>query len=150
MNDPVAADVRVSNSITIPARELRWRFSRSSGPGGQSVNTSDSRVEVSWNVIESTALSESVRRRIVRRLTGRLVGDSVVITASEHRGQLANRRAALTRLADTVRAAAAPPPRPRRATKPSKGAVERRLKSKHRRAQVKGGRGRVNQADATD
>lgn len=147
MNDPVAADVRVSDSITIPARELHWRFSRSSGPGGQSVNTSDSRVEVSWNVAESTAISESVRRRIVRRLAGRLVGGCVVITASEHRGQLANRRAALARLADTVRAAAAPPPRPRRATKPSKGAVERRLRSKHRRSQVKGSRGRVTSAE---
>jgi len=143
MNDPVAADVRVSDSITIPARELRWRFSRSSGPGGQSVNTADSRVELSWNVAESAAITELVRRRILRRLGGRLVCGCVVITTSEHRGQLANRRAALARLADTVRAAAAPPPRPRRTTKPTKGAVERRLQSKRRRSELKSARGRV-------
>lgn len=147
MNDPVAADTRVSESIAIPARELRWRFSRSSGPGGQSVNTSDSRVEVSWNVSESAAISEPVRRRIVRRLANRLVGGCIVITASEHRGQLANRRAALERLARTVRTAAAPPRRQRRATKPSKGAVERRLRSKRRRSQIKGARGPVTAAE---
>lgn len=144
MSDSINSDLPVTRPITIPASELRWRFSRSSGPGGQSVNTADSRVELSWNVSESTVLSQAMRVRIMRRLAGQLVGGHIVITASEHRSQLQNRRAALARLAATVRAAAAPPPRTRVRTRPSRGSVESRLAAKRRRSQVKGARGRVD------
>ncbi len=124
-------------SVVIPEAELRWRFSRSSGPGGQSVNTTDSRVELSWDVVASTALSELQRGRALERLAGSLVDGVLTVVASEHRSQWQNRRTAELRLAEVVSAALAPPPRPRRATRPSRGAVERRLAEKKRRSQTK-------------
>src|SRR5438445_8375540 len=92
----------------IPADELSWRFSRSSGPGGQSVNTTDSRVELSWDVAASTALSESQRARLLSRLGGRLVDGVLTISASEHRAQLRNRVAARERLAALIAGALEP------------------------------------------
>ncbi len=135
------SDLPVSRSLVIPAAELSERFSRSSGPGGQGVNTTDSRVELSWDVAASAVLSPTLRGRLLERLSARLVDGVLTITASEHRTQLANRRAARERLADLVREAAAPPPRPRRRTRPTRGSVERRLSAKKRRGDVKRGRG---------
>jgi ribosome-associated protein len=133
----VPDDVRVTDRLTIPAAELSWRFSRSSGPGGQGVNTTDSRVELSWDVAGSVVLPPALRDRAVERLAGRLVSGVLTITASEHRSQLRNREAAAARLASLVADAIAPPARPRRPTRPSKGAVERRIASKKRRSQTK-------------
>jgi ribosome-associated protein len=130
-------DVAVSRSVVIPAHELSWRFSRSSGPGGQSVNTADSRVELSWDVAATEALSPMLRDRALNRLDGRLVDGVLTVTASEHRSQLRNREAALTRLAEAVRAAIAPPRPPRKKTRPSAAARERRLADKRRRGEVK-------------
>lgn len=124
-------------ALAIPEEELRWRFSRSSGPGGQGVNTTDSRVELSWDVVGSTALPEVLRSRVLERLAHRLAGGTLTVVASEHRSQLRNREAARTRLAALVREALRPPPRRRRATRPSRSAVERRLGDKRRRAEVK-------------
>jgi ribosome-associated protein len=114
--------------------ELRWRFSRSSGPGGQGVNTSDSRVEVSYTPATSRTLATHAawRDRILQRLPA-----VVTVAAQEHRSQLQNREAALGRLATILRDASAPPPRARRPTKPSRGAVERRVSSKKRRGETK-------------
>ena len=131
----------VRGSIVIPEAELGWRFSRSSGPGGQSVNTTDSRVELSWDVARTTALGETLRARALERLADRLVDGVLTIVASEHRSQWQNRRAAEERLVEVVRTAIAPPPRPRRPTKPSRGAVERRIAEKKRRGETKRGRG---------
>jgi ribosome-associated protein len=136
----VMADVRVNERLTIPAAELAWRFSRSSGPGGQGVNTTDSRVELSWNLSASDALPEHLTTRAAERLSGRLVGGVLTITASEHRSQLRNREAAEARLGALVAGAVAPPPRQRRATRPSRGSVERRIAEKKRRGQIKRGR----------
>lgn len=133
----MAGPLRVTRSVTIPERELRWRFSRSSGPGGQSVNTADSRVELSVDVATTTALGPTLRARALERLGDRLVDGVLTITASEHRSQLRNREAALERLADTLRAAIAPPRPARRPTKPSRASVERRLAEKRRRAETK-------------
>jgi ribosome-associated protein len=133
----VPDDVQVNERLTIPAAELSWRFSRSSGPGGQGVNTTDSRVELSWDVAGSEMLPPSVRDRAVERLGRRLVAGVLTVTASEHRSQLRNREAAAARLAALVAAAIAPPPRTRRATRPSRGAVERRIADKKRRGQIK-------------
>ena len=127
----------IQSGITIPAAELGWRFSRSSGPGGQGVNTADSRVELSWNVAETTALPPALKARALERLAGRLVDGVITIAASEHRAQLRNRAAAEARLAALVREAIAPPPRARRATKPTKGSVERRIAAKKRRSEIK-------------
>jgi len=133
----VPDDVRVSDRLTIPAAELSWRFSRSSGPGGQGVNTTDSRVELSWDLAGSEMLPSTLRERAVERLGHRLVNGILTVTASEHRSQLRNREAAAARLAGIVAGAIAPPPRARRATRPSRGSVERRIAEKKRRGETK-------------
>ena len=129
--------------LVLPAVELVERFSRSAGPGGQSVNTTDSRVELVFDVASSTALSDPQRRRALARLAGQLVDGSVVTVASEHRSQHRNRVAARERLADLLRGALAPPPPARRPTKPTKGSQRRRLKAKKERGATKALRGRV-------
>ena len=129
--------LRVSHRLVVPEAELTERFSRSSGAGGQHVNTSDTRVELSFDVLRSPSLSETLRARAVERLAGKLVDGVLTVTASDRRSQRQNRDLARERLAETLRAAVAPPPRKRRATKPSKGAVQARLDEKKRRSQVK-------------
>jgi len=126
----------VGRRLVIPARELSWRFSRSSGPGGQSVNTTDSRVELRWSPGTSTVLSPSQRERLLDRLADRLVGDDLVVVASEHRSQLRNRAAARTRLGQLVDQALRVD-RPRRATRPTLGSQRRRLVAKARQAERK-------------
>jgi ribosome-associated protein len=133
----MADELRVTDALVIPGGELRERFSRSSGPGGQGVNTTDSRVELSYDVGSSPALPEWMRERALQRLAGRLVDGVLTVTASEHRAQLANREAARARLADLLREAVAPPPPPRRPSRPGRAAKERRLADKKRRAQIK-------------
>jgi ribosome-associated protein len=135
--------LRVTRSVLVPERELRWRFSRSSGPGGQSVNTADSRVELSLDIANTTALGPVQRARALERLAGRLVDGVLTVTASEHRSQLRNRDAALTRLAEVLAAAIAPPAPRRRPTRASRGSVERRLTDKKRRGETK----RLRRAD---
>lgn len=136
----VRDDIVVNARITIPVGELRERFSRSSGPGGQGVNTTDSRVELSFDVARSSSVPESLRPRMLDRLGSRLVDGVATVAASEHRAQLANREAARERLAALLAEAAAPPPRKRKPTKPSKGAKERRIAAKKQRGQIKRGR----------
>ena len=131
------ADLVVTPALTVPAVELKWRFSRSSGPGGQGVNTTDSRVELTWTLGTSAVLSPSALERLRAALAGRLVDDALVVVASEHRSQLRNREAARLRLASIVRTALAPPPAARRPTRPSAGARRRRLEDKRHRSEVK-------------
>ena len=131
------------SGLVIPGAELVERFSRSSGPGGQSVNTADSRVELEYDVTESTVLSETQRTRALANLASRLVDGKLVIDASEHRSQHRNRVAARERLADLLRTALAPPPPPRRPTRPSRRARQRRLDAKRQRGETKALRGRV-------
>ncbi len=130
-------DLRVNGWLLIPGSELHERFSRSSGPGGQSVNTADSRVELSFDVQQSSALPDWARARVAERLAGRLVGGVLTVAASEQRSQLANRQGARARLAALLRDAVAPPQRPRVPTRPSRAANERRLASKHNRSAIK-------------
>lgn len=127
----------MNDRLTIPAAELSWRFSRASGPGGQGVNTTDSRVELSWDVAGSEQLPPALRERALERLGHRLVNGVVTVVASEHRSQLRNREAAAARLAGIVASAIASPPRSRRATRPTRGSVERRIADKKRRGQTK-------------
>ncbi|HEX3614634.1 MAG TPA: alternative ribosome rescue aminoacyl-tRNA hydrolase ArfB [Sporichthyaceae bacterium] len=131
--------IRVGDTLIAEA-ELHWRFSRSSGPGGQGVNTADSRVELVYDLTNSGAFPEVLRTRAVERLAGRLVDGTVVVVASEHRSQLRNRAAARERLAALLAEATAPPPTPRRPTRPSRRARQRRLDAKSRRSEVKRGR----------
>ena len=130
-------ELQVTPSLVIAGAELRERFSRSSGPGGQGVNTTDSRVELSFDVARSPSIPDHLRPRILARLATRLVDGVLTIAASEYRSQLANRNAARERLVSMLRAAAAPPPPKRRPTKPSRGAKERRLTAKHQRSETK-------------
>ena len=129
--------LRVTPRLVIPESELTERFSRSGGPGGQHVNTSDTRVELSFDVLRSPALPETARARALERLAGRLADGVLTVTASDRRSQRQNRDLARERLAETLRAAVAPPPRKRRPTKPSRNAVQARLDEKKRRGQVK-------------
>ncbi|WKN48150.1 alternative ribosome rescue aminoacyl-tRNA hydrolase ArfB [Nocardioides sp. Arc9.136] len=133
-------DLVVTGRWTVPDAELSERFSRSSGPGGQGVNTADSRVELSYDVAGSPSLPEHLRERVLARLAGRLVGGVLTIAASEHRTQLANRRAARERMASVLRDACAPPPPTRRPTRPTRGSKERRIAEKKRRGETKRGR----------
>jgi ribosome-associated protein len=136
----VPADLEVSPRFVVPGAELTERFSRSSGPGGQGVNTTDSRVELSWDVASSPSIPEWLRDRLLARLASRLAGGVLTVAVSTQRAQLANRAEARDRMASLLSAAAAPPPPKRRATKPTKGAKERRLAAKKRRSQTKQGR----------
>jgi ribosome-associated protein len=126
----------------LPERELRWRFSRSSGPGGQGVNTTDSRAELSVDLARSPSLPDASRERILHRLRGRLVDGVLTVVAAEHRSQLRNREAAMRRMAALLVEAARPDPPSRRPTRPSAGARRRRLEEKARRSELKRQRAR--------
>ncbi|SFN60489.1 alternative ribosome rescue aminoacyl-tRNA hydrolase ArfB [Mycetocola miduiensis] len=130
-------DLEVSPALTIPSSELGWRFSRSSGPGGQHVNTSDSRVELFWSVADSSSLTDEQRQRLNARLGRRLVGGVLTVTASEQRSQLRNREVARRKLAEIVSAGLAPDGPRRRPTKPSRGSQRRRLAAKGQRSETK-------------
>lgn len=129
--------LQISGSVSVPEAELNWRFSRSSGPGGQGVNTTDSRVELSFDVAATETLGPLFKTRALERLGSRLVNGVITIAASEFRSQLRNREAAEMRLAQILREAIAPPPKKRRPTKPSKGAVQRRITAKKQRSDLK-------------
>lgn len=130
----------IRGSVSLPEAELMWRFSRSSGPGGQHVNTSDSQVELRFDLANTDALPEVWKQRALERLASRLVDGVVSVRASEHRSQWRNREMAATRLAALLAEATAPPPKPRRATKIPRGINERRLRNKKQRSDTKRGR----------
>lgn len=133
----------IRGSVSLPEAELLWRFTRSSGPGGQHVNTSDTRVELRFDLAATDALPEVWKERALERLagTGSLVGDGVVVVrAGEHRSQWRNREAAGVRMAALLAEATAPPPRPRRKKKVPRGVNERRLRKKQQRSDLKRGR----------
>ena len=138
-------DLPIRGPLVLPARELHWRFSRSSGPGGQGVNTADSRVELSFDLARSPTFPPHLRERAERRLAPRLVDGVLTLVASEHRSQLRNRDAARARLAALLREAVAPEPPARRPTRPTTGAKRRRLDAKARRGAVKRLRGRPDE-----
>jgi ribosome-associated protein len=140
--DDVAGDLPVAGGLVVPAAALGWRFSRSSGPGGQGVNTADSRVELSVAPLDLPGLTDAQRARLAERLAPRLVDGVLTVTASEHRAQLRNRAAARERLAAVLRAALAPPPAARRRTKPTRGSQERRIQAKKQRGELKRSRRR--------
>jgi len=132
----------INEKVSIPLSELEYTASRSSGPGGQHVNTTDSRIQLRWNVKESGALSEVLRNRLLKNLAPRLTEAGDLLLASDtHRSQRRNREDATQRLAALVREALIPP-KPRKKTRPSRAARERRLDAKRKKAQTKKDRGR--------
>ena len=127
--------------LVVPAAELVERFSHASGPGGQGVNTADSRVQLSLDLGSTSALNEQQRERALSVLGERLTGTVLTIAAAEHRSQRRNRAAARERLGEILWAALTPPI-PRRATKPTRASKLRRLDAKKRRSEVKARRRR--------
>ncbi|MFE4828326.1 alternative ribosome rescue aminoacyl-tRNA hydrolase ArfB [Streptomyces sp. NPDC056672] len=130
----------IRGSVSLPETELMWRFSRSSGPGGQHVNTTDSQVELRFDLAKTEALPQVWKDRALERLANRLVGGVISVRASEHRSQWRNREMAAVRLVSLLAEATAPPPRARRKTKIPRGINERRLREKKQRAETKRGR----------
>jgi ribosome-associated protein len=130
----------IRGSVALPEGELLWRFSRSGGPGGQHVNTSDTQVELGFDLAKTNALPPVWKERALDRLAGRLVDGVITVRASEHRSQWRNRETAAVRLASLLAEASAPPPKPRRATRIPRGINERRLREKKQRSDTKRGR----------
>jgi ribosome-associated protein len=137
-------DLLLTPALRLPAAELQWRFSRSSGAGGQHVNTTDSRVELVFDLAGSQALPPLLKTRALRRLASRLVAGTVVIAVQEQRSQWQNRATAQRRLVEMLQEAIQPPPPPRRPTKPTSGSRQRRLAAKRLRSALKGQRRGVN------
>lgn len=127
------------NKLSLPESEMTWRFSRSSGAGGQHVNTSDTRVELIWSLDETSALSPAQKELTAERLSNRLVDGTITIVSSQYRSQHRNREAARVRLEELVTEAIVPA-RQRHKTKPTRGSKQRRLDAKKRRSSVKQGR----------
>ena len=130
-------DLWVSERLIIPSKDLRWRFSRSSGPGGQGVNTTDSRVEVILDVANCSCLGPFRRARLLEHFQTRLLEGCLRVVVAEERSQWQNRQKALHRMAELLREGLKPPPRARKATRPGRGAVKRRLASKKQRGDLK-------------
>lgn len=146
--DLVIRGTGLGGEVVIPAAELVERFSRASGPGGQGVNTTDSRVELLFDPGASVAFTAAQRVRVLEGLSDRLVAGRLRLVGSEHRSQSRNRAAVRKRLHDLVVAALAPPAAERRPTRPTRGSQTRRLDAKKRRGDLKSTRGRVPRADS--
>jgi ribosome-associated protein len=133
----MTGDLRVDATVAIPAAELQWRFSHSGGPGGQGVNTADTKAELRFNLVETQSIPPHLKERALQRLGARLVNGSLIVVASAYRTQLDNRRAAAAKLAVMLSRAIAEPLPPRRPTRPSRGSVQARLDDKRRRGRLK-------------
>lgn len=125
--------------VSLPEGELSWRFSRSSGAGGQHVNTTDTRVELIWSLTDTDALTPAQKQLATDRLGNRLVGGTITVVSSQYRSQHRNREAARVRLEELVSRAIVPS-KPRRATRPSRASRRRRIEAKKRRSSIKQGR----------
>ncbi len=124
-------------TVSIPAAELHWRFSHCGGPGGQGVNTADSKAELRFNLVETPSIPPHLKERALQRLGARLVNGSLIVVASAYRTQLDNRRAAAAKLAVILSRAIAEPGPQRRPTRPTRGSVEARLDDKRRHGRIK-------------
>ena len=137
MNDAEGDGIRVTQGVVIPRSELVVRATRSGGPGGQHVNTSSTRIEITWDVLRSRALGDEERQRVVARLGARVSDEGTVrVVASDSRSQRQNRERAEARLSDLIRRALAVP-KARKRTRVPRGAVEARLESKRRHRERK-------------
>lgn len=132
------SEIRISPTVTIPEHELNWKFSRSGGPGGQNVNTRDTKAELIFDVAGSAVLDPHLRERALRRLEGKLDAEGRLhVVSSQERTQALNRQRAADRLGAILQEAVRPDPAPRRPTRPGRAARERRLATKKARSQTK-------------
>ena len=146
MNDlTIAPGPGIPDGMVIPAADLTERFAKASGPGGQGVNTTDSKVQLSIDIAAVSVLDDAQRHRILRNLESRLDGTVLTVAVTTQRSQIRTRSEARERMAALLREALAPPPPPRRKTKPTRASVRRRLAAKKRRSELKSQRRRPNQ-----
>ena len=130
-------DLIITSRLVIPSRELKWRFSRSSGPGGQKVNKTNTRVEIIFNIEESKVLNDYQKKVIMKKLKTKLVNNCICIAVQEERNQLLNRQIAIARISSLIRNSLKNFTKVRKATKPSKASQNRRLDSKKKRGELK-------------
>jgi ribosome-associated protein len=143
----MSEDLIINSQVAIPAAELEFSASRSSGPGGQHVNTTDSRIQVRWDVKESAVLTEAQRTRLLQSLSARLTeAGHLILACDTHRSQHRNRLEVSQRLAAMVREALVPP-KPRKKTRSTKASREKRLQDKRRRSNLKKDRGTSHEPD---
>ena len=135
-------DLIITSRLVIPSRELKWRFSRSSGPGGQKVNKTNTRVEIIFNIEESKVLNDYQKKVLTKKLKTKLVNDSICLAVQEERNQLLNRQIAIKRISSVIRNSLKNSSKVRKATKPSKASQNRRLDSKKKRGELKKNRQR--------
>ena len=130
-------NLTINSKLEIPANEIGWRFSRSSGAGGQNVNKTDSRVEIVFNVLESKVLTPYQKHRITSQDQTKLVNGCICIAVQDMRTQYHNRQLALNRLASILRDLLKPPPKKRRETMPTRSSQRKRVASKKKRGELK-------------
>ena len=130
-------DLIITSRLVIPSRELKWRFSRSSGPGGQKVNKTNTRVEIIFNIEESKVLNDYQKKVLTKKLKTKLVNNCICLAVQEERNQLLNRQIAIKRISSEIRNSLKNSSKIRKATKPSKASQNRRLDSKKKRGQLK-------------
>ena len=130
-------DLIITSRLVIPSRELKWRFSRSSGPGGQKVNKTNTRVEIIFNIEESKVLNDYQKKVLTKKLKTKLVNNCICIAVQEERNQLLNRQIAIARISSLIRNSLKNFTKVRKATKPSKASQNRRLDSKKKRGELK-------------
>ena len=130
-------DLTNNSHLVIPSKELKWRFSKSSGPGGQDVNKTDSRVELVFDIKRSSVFGPFHKQRLFERLENRCVNGCLNIVASEERSQYQNRQLAIARLTELLQEGLKPPPKARKATKPTRASQKRRVTAKKQRGALK-------------
>ncbi|MDC3168846.1 alternative ribosome rescue aminoacyl-tRNA hydrolase ArfB [uncultured Prochlorococcus sp.] len=135
-------DLIITSRLVIPSRELKWRFSRSSGPGGQKVNKTNTRVEIIFNIEESKVLNDYQKKVLTKKLKTKLVNNCICLAVQEERNQLLNRQIAIIRISSVIRNSLKNSSKVRKATKPSKASQNRRLDSKKKRGELKKNRQR--------
>ena len=135
-------DLIITSRLVIPSRELKWRFSRSSGPGGQKVNKTNTRVEIIFNIEESKVLNDYQKKVLTNKLKTKLVNNCICLAVQEERNQLLNRQIAIKRISSEIRNSLKNSSKIRKATKPSKASQNKRLDSKKKRGELKKNRQR--------
>ncbi len=133
----IKMDLIITSRLVIPSRELKWRFSRSSGPGGQKVNKTNTRVEIIFNIEESKVLNDYQKKVLTKKLKTKLVNNCICLTVQEERNQLLNRQIAIKRISSVIRNSLKNSSKIRKATKPSKASQNKRLDSKKKRGELK-------------